>query len=65
LQALPQPLKGCYEAGPTGFALYRPAEPKMAPVAAPAVWAPFLVGPPPLWLGCQFVNPISRGSNAE
>jgi hypothetical protein len=22
LTALPQPLKGCYEAGPTGFALY-------------------------------------------
>jgi transposase len=26
LQSLPQPLKGCYEAGPTGFALYRAAE---------------------------------------
>ena len=26
LQALPQPLKGCYEAGPSGFALYRAAE---------------------------------------
>lgn len=26
LQALPQPLKGCYEAGPTGFALYRAAQ---------------------------------------
>jgi transposase len=26
LQALPQPLRGCYEAGPTGFALYRAAE---------------------------------------
>lgn len=26
LQALPQPLKGCYEAGPTGFALYRAAD---------------------------------------
>src|SRR5215218_3103245 len=26
LAALPQPLKGCYEAGPTGFALYRAAE---------------------------------------
>ncbi len=26
LQALPQPFKGCYEAGPTGFALYRAAE---------------------------------------
>jgi transposase len=26
LRALPQPLKGCYEAGPTGFALYRAAE---------------------------------------
>jgi transposase len=26
LQALPQPLYGCYEAGPTGFALYRAAE---------------------------------------
>jgi transposase len=26
LQALPQPLTGCYEAGPTGFALYRAAE---------------------------------------
>src|SRR6266498_2693165 len=25
LAALPQPLKGCYEAGPTGFALYRAA----------------------------------------
>jgi transposase len=26
LQALPQPLRGCYEAGPTGFALHRAAE---------------------------------------
>ena len=26
LGALPQPLHGCYEAGPTGFALYRAAE---------------------------------------
>jgi transposase len=26
LQGLPQPLAGCYEAGPTGFALYRAAE---------------------------------------
>ena len=26
LQALPQPLRACYEAGPTGFALYRTAE---------------------------------------
>jgi transposase len=26
LAGLPQPLKGCYEAGPTGFALYRAAE---------------------------------------
>ena len=26
LQALPSPLRGCYEAGPTGFALYRAAE---------------------------------------
>jgi len=26
LQALPQPLKGCYEAGPTGFSLYRAAD---------------------------------------
>lgn len=26
LQALPQPLHACYEAGPTGFALYRAAE---------------------------------------
>ena len=25
LERLPQPLKGCYEAGPTGFALYRAA----------------------------------------
>jgi len=25
LQALPQPVRGCYEAGPTGFALYRAA----------------------------------------
>jgi transposase len=25
-EARPQPLKGCYEAGPTGFALYRAAE---------------------------------------
>jgi transposase len=25
LRALPQPVKGCYEAGPTGFALYRAA----------------------------------------
>jgi transposase len=26
LRSLPQPLRGCYEAGPTGFALYRAAE---------------------------------------
>ena len=26
LAALPQPLRGCYEAGPTGFALYRAAQ---------------------------------------
>ena len=26
LQRLPRPLRGCYEAGPTGFALYRAAE---------------------------------------
>jgi transposase len=26
LQALPQPLRACYEAGPTGFGLYRAAE---------------------------------------
>src|SRR5438309_326592 len=26
LGGLPQPLHGCYEAGPTGFALYRSAE---------------------------------------
>jgi len=26
LQTLPSPLRGCYEAGPTGFALYRAAE---------------------------------------
>jgi transposase len=26
LQTLPRPLRGCYEAGPTGFALYRAAE---------------------------------------
>src|SRR6266536_1060575 len=26
LRTLPPPLRGCYEAGPTGFALYRPAE---------------------------------------
>jgi len=26
LEALPQPLEGCYEAGPTGFALHRAAE---------------------------------------
>ena len=26
LGGLPQPLRGCYEAGPTGFALYRAAE---------------------------------------
>jgi transposase len=26
LRALPQPLRGCYEAGPTGFGLYRAAE---------------------------------------
>ena len=26
LQELPQPLRACYEAGPTGFALYRAAE---------------------------------------
>src|SRR5437870_12847990 len=27
LAALPQPVHGCYEAGPTGFALYRAAAP--------------------------------------
>jgi transposase len=26
LAGLPQPLQGCYEAGPTGFGLYRAAE---------------------------------------
>jgi hypothetical protein len=26
LAGLPQPLRGCYEAGPTGFALYRAAQ---------------------------------------
>jgi transposase len=26
LAGLPQPLRGCYEAGPTGFAFYRAAE---------------------------------------
>jgi transposase len=26
LAGLPQPMRGCYEAGPTGFALYRAAE---------------------------------------
>src|SRR6266851_7148767 len=26
LRALPQPIHGCYEAGPTGYALYRAAE---------------------------------------
>ena len=26
LAALPAPLRGCYEAGPTGFALYRAAD---------------------------------------
>src|SRR2546428_9569299 len=26
LRGLPQPVRGCYEAGPTGFALYRSAE---------------------------------------
>ena len=26
LRALPQPVHGCYEAGPTGYALYRAAE---------------------------------------
>ena len=26
LAGLPQPLCGCYEAGPTGFALYRTAQ---------------------------------------
>ena len=38
LQALPQPLKGCYEAGPTGFALYRAAEAAGVPldVVAPS-----------------------------
>jgi transposase len=32
LQTLPQPLLGCYEAGPTGFALYRAAEAAGLPV---------------------------------
>jgi transposase len=32
LAALPQPLRGCYEAGPTGFALYRAAEAAGVPV---------------------------------
>lgn len=33
LQTLPQPLRGCYEAGPTGFALYRDAEAAGLPLA--------------------------------
>ena len=32
LRTLPQPLRGCYEAGPTGFALYRAAEAAGVPV---------------------------------
>ena len=32
LQALPQPLRACYEAGPTGFALYRAAAAVGVPV---------------------------------
>ncbi len=32
LQALPQPVRACYEAGPTGFALYRAAEAAGVPV---------------------------------
>src|SRR2546429_2567233 len=38
LAALPQPVHGCYEAGPTGFALYRAAEqagPRLRPVPPP------------------------------
>jgi transposase len=37
LQTLPRPLRGCYEAGPTGFALYRAAQ---ADGIAPEVVAP-------------------------
>jgi transposase len=33
LLTLPQPLRGCYEAGPTGFALYRAAEAAGLPIA--------------------------------
>ena len=36
LGALPQPLRGCYEAGPTGFALYRAAEAAALPIAVVA-----------------------------
>jgi transposase len=38
LQELPQPLRACYEAGPTGFALYRAAEAAGVPleVVAPS-----------------------------
>ena len=36
LRALPQPLRGCYEAGPTGFALYRAAEAAGLPIAVVA-----------------------------
>ena len=36
LQALPQPLRGCYEAGPTGFALYRAAEAAGLPIVVVA-----------------------------
>jgi transposase len=36
LAALPQPLRGCYEAGPTGFALYRAAEAAGLPLAVVA-----------------------------
>ena len=32
LVELPQPLRGCYEAGPTGFALYRAAEAAGVPI---------------------------------
>jgi transposase len=44
LQRLPQPVHACYEAGPTGFALYRAAEAAqlrldvVAPSKTPRAW---------------------------
>jgi transposase len=65
LAALPQPLKGCYEAGPTGFALYRAAEAAglrlevVAPSKTPrvrAIGSRATARTPSCWHGCCWLG---------